>query len=173
MRLLLAALGALLALAGSRAIVHTQAPAPVLPDAPGVEVVRASCLGCHEADLIVSQRLSQTGWDREITKMERWGARLTADDRRRLLEYVAGQFGVLPAAPRDERAVRAGEAVYARACRVCHEDDLSAQQRLTAAGWERTVDKMVRWGAAVSADERAPLVAFLTSRWSRPSETPR
>jgi hypothetical protein len=51
---------------------------------------------------------------------------------------------------------------------VCHEDDLSAQQRLSAAAWGRTIDKMVRWGAKVSADERGALVAYLASRWGPP-----
>ena len=170
-RLAALCLGAVLAVADASVLAQT--PTPVLPDGPGAEVARAACLGCHEADLIVSQRLSQAGWDRELTKMQGWGARLTADERRRLLEYLASQFGVRPMASHDEQAVAAGATVYARACRVCHEDDLSAQQRLTADGWGRTVDKMVRWGARVSADERAPLVAYLTSRWGRPSDMPR
>jgi DMSO/TMAO reductase YedYZ molybdopterin-dependent catalytic subunit len=54
---------------------------------------------------------------------------------------------------------------YESACRVCHDDDLAAQQRLTAEGWGRTVDKMVRWGARVSPEQRQPLVEFLASRW--------
>jgi hypothetical protein len=55
--------------------------------------------------------------------------------------------------------------VYETACRACHDDALSAQQRLTAEGWGRTVDKMVRWGARVSPEERGPLVEFLARRW--------
>jgi cytochrome c5 len=136
-----------------------------LPDSPGVEVARAKCLGCHEADLIVSQRLSPTGWDREVAKMERWGARLSAEERPVLVGYLTRQFGLRPLASHDAAAVAAGEAVYTRACRACHDDDLSEQQRLSAAAWGRTVDKMVRWGAKVSADDKPALVAYLTSRW--------
>jgi cytochrome c5 len=54
---------------------------------------------------------------------------------------------------------------FERACRVCHDDDLSAQQRLTREGWAREVDKMIRWGARVTPEERGPLVEFLASRW--------
>jgi cytochrome c553 len=136
-----------------------------LPDGAGVEVARAKCIGCHEADLIVSQRLSPTGWDREVAKMERWGAKLSAEERPVLVGYLARQFGVRPLASHDATAVAAGEAVYKQACRTCHEDDLSEQQRLSAAAWGRTVDKMVRWGAKVSADEKPALVAYLSSRW--------
>ncbi|MGD9906127.1 MAG: c-type cytochrome [Vicinamibacterales bacterium] len=128
-------------------------------------MARARCLGCHEADIIVSQRLSPTGWDREVAKMERWGAALSAAERPALVGYLARHFGVRPLASHDAAAVKAGEAVFTAACRTCHADDLSAQQRLTAAGWGRTVDKMVRWGATVSAEDKPALVAYLTSRW--------
>lgn len=136
-----------------------------LPDGSGAEVARAHCLGCHETDIIVSQRLSPTGWDREVAKMERWGARVGADERPVLVGYLTREFGVRPTASHDVGAVAAGEAVFKEACRVCHDDDLSEQQRLSAAAWGREVDKMVRWGAKVTADEKPALVAYLTSRW--------
>lgn len=147
---------------------QAQTPASALPDGPGASVAKAACIGCHEADLIVSQRLGQAGWDREITKMERWGAKVPAEDRPALLAYLASQFGPRPAASHDATAVARGEATFAATCRTCHEDDLSSQQRLSAAAWGRTVDKMVRWGAKVSADEKPALVAYLTSRWGPP-----
>jgi cytochrome c2 len=145
-----------------------QTPAAALPDRPGVEIAKAKCIGCHEADLIVSQRLSPTGWDREVAKMERWGATVAPEERPALVGYLAREFGVRPAASHDGQAVAAGEAVFKQACRMCHDDDLSEQQRLSAVAWGREVDKMVRWGAKVSADEKGPLVAYLTSRWGRP-----
>ena len=150
----------------------TTATAPATPaswpDSPGVEVAKRKCIGCHEADLIVSQRLSPVGWDREVTKMERWGATLATEERTALVGYLTRQFGVRPTPSHDAQAVAAGEVVYQAACRVCHEDDLAEQQRLTIAAWGREVDKMVRWGARVTADEKGPLVAYLTSRWGHP-----
>jgi cytochrome c5 len=143
-------------------------PAPALPPGTGVDVAKAKCIGCHEADLIVSQRLSQTGWDREIAKMERWGAKLGADERPVLLAYLTREFGVRPAVAHDAAAAASGETVFKNACLSCHGDDLSKQQRLTAAGWGREVDKMVRWGAKVSADEKPALVAYLTRTWGMP-----
>ena len=65
-----------------------------LPDAPGVEVARANCASCHGAALIVGQRLTRVGWDREVAKMERWSRPVPAQDRDRLLEYLARHFGV-------------------------------------------------------------------------------
>lgn len=150
--------------------VRAQATPPTrgLPATAGVEVAQAKCIGCHDADLIVSQRLAQGGWDREIAKMERWGAKVSAEERPVLLAYLTREFGVRPVAAHDAAAAAAGAATFKTACLGCHGEDLSAQQRLTAAGWGREIDKMVRWGAKVSADEKPALVAYLSSRWGHP-----
>ena len=78
---------------------------------------------------------------------------------------VGGAAQTATAAPVASPEPAASNAVFDRACRVCHDDDLSAQQRLTRDGWGREVDKMIRWGARVSPEERGPLVEFLASRW--------
>ena len=137
---------------------------PQLVDGPGVDIARTKCLGCHGADLIAEQRLTRPAWDREIAKMERWGAPLTAADREQLLTYLGSRFGAT-SAPSHEAPASQGEAIYQAACRACHEDDLTAQQRLSAAAWGRTVDKMVRWGAKVTVEQRDPLVAYLSARY--------
>jgi hypothetical protein len=77
---------------------------------------------------------------------------------------------VRPRRPRPQRRLRpptsvAANPTFERACRACHADDLVAQQRLTREGWGREVDKMIRWGARVTPEERGPLVEFLASRW--------
>jgi len=76
-----------------------------------------------------------------------------------------------PAAPSSPAPVAshepaAADATFDRACRACHDEDLVVQQRLTRDGWVREVDKMIRWGARVMPEERAPLVDFLASRWN-------
>jgi DMSO/TMAO reductase YedYZ molybdopterin-dependent catalytic subunit len=70
-----------------------------------------------------------------------------------------------PSSAAAAEPARPGAATYETACRACHDEDLSAQQRLTREGWGREVDKMIRWGARVTPDERGPLVDFLASRW--------
>ena len=37
-----------------------------LPAGKGVEIARNRCLNCHEADLIVAQKLSRAGWVRSF-----------------------------------------------------------------------------------------------------------
>ena len=61
----------------------------------------------------------------------------------------------LPASP--------GKDVLLRACTQCHAASLITQQRKTPAEWAKTVDKMVGWGAPLRAEERAGLLAYLSS----------
>ncbi len=131
-----------------------------LPEGPGADVTRARCVSCHEADLIVQQRLSRAGWEREVDKMVRWGAVVEPSERTPLVEYLARHF-----APKPEVShASAGEGTYKRACLTCHEGDLVDQQRLTRTGWTREVDKMIRWGAVVPDADKEALIDFLTSR---------
>jgi DMSO/TMAO reductase YedYZ molybdopterin-dependent catalytic subunit len=56
-------------------------------------------------------------------------------------------------------------AAYTNACTVCHDEDIVRQQRLTRAQWDAEVNKMIGWGARVSADDRAALLDYLSSNY--------
>lgn len=152
------------------AAVRLAAQSPgALPADGGSEIVRAKCLGCHEADLIVQQRLARPGWVRELDKMERWGAVLTAAEKNTAADYLAKHFAPV----RNSDAVGtaavldAGKASIDQRCLGCHQADLIEQQRLDRAGWGRELDKMVRWGATVPAGERDAMVSYLSTRFGR------
>jgi cytochrome c5 len=132
-----------------------------LPEGKGVEIARDRCLNCHEADLIVAQKLTRAGWVREVDKMIRWGAIVKDNEKDVLVEYFTAHFAPhKPAATNVANEAR-GKEIYEAKCLLCHEDDIVRQQRLTRAGWVREVDKMIRWGAVVKDDEKEPLVAYL------------
>jgi cytochrome c5 len=135
-----------------------------LPAGAGRDVVTKRCLSCHEADLIVQQRLSRAGWSRSIDKMVRWGAVVEADERERMLDYLSSRFAPKPAAAHLV-ATAGSEALYKRACLTCHDADLIEAQRLSRAGWVRSVDKMIRWGASVAAADKDSLVDYLAARY--------
>jgi cytochrome c5 len=135
-----------------------------LPAGSGHDVVTARCLSCHEADLIVQQRLSRSGWMRSVDKMIRWGAVVEPAEREPMLDYLAAHFAPRPAASHIV-ATAASEPIYKRACLTCHEDDLIESQRLSRAGWVRSVDKMIRWGAVVSATEKDALIDYIAARY--------
>jgi cytochrome c5 len=135
-----------------------------LPAGPGREVVAKRCLTCHESDLIAQQRLSRTAWGRSVDKMVRWGAVVETEERDPMLDYLAAHFAAKPVSAHIV-ATAGSEAVYKRACLTCHEDDLIESQRLSRAGWVREVDKMIRWGAAVPAEDKDGLIDYLAARY--------
>jgi mono/diheme cytochrome c family protein len=135
-----------------------------LPPGSGLEVVTSRCLICHDSDLITQQRLSRAGWSRSVDKMVRWGAIVDAAERDALLDYLAAHFAPKPAASHIDTTA-GGEAIYKRACLTCHEDDIIESQRLSRAGWMRSVEKMMRWGAGVAANEKDALVEYLAARY--------
>jgi cytochrome c5 len=139
---------------------NTRAARQDLPEGKGAELARERCVSCHEADLIVSQRLSRQGWTREVEKMIRWGAVATEAEKEILIDYFAANFK-----PRSVASAQAGDGrgkqIFEEKCLLCHEADLTEQQRLSRQGWTREVEKMIRWGAAVSDVEKEPLVDYL------------
>jgi mono/diheme cytochrome c family protein len=136
-----------------------------LPAGAGADVIKARCVSCHDTDLITSQRLAPAGWTRELDKMARWGATLSPEQRDVLQAYLAAHFGPRAPASHAAQAAAAGEATFKRACLGCHGTDLVEQQRLSRTGWVREVEKMMRWGATVPADEKDPLVDHLAARF--------
>jgi len=142
-----------------------------IAQSPGADVLKQRCVSCHESDIITSQKLSLTGWTRSVDKMVRWGAVITPAERDVLQPYLAANFGPKPAASHATSeagaalALSAVEGSYQRACLTCHDADIIEQQKLSSIGWTRSVEKMMRWGATVSADEKEPLVNYLASRY--------
>jgi len=56
------------------------------------EIYKRACFLCHEDDLIEAQRLTRTGWTREVEKMIRWGAVVPEADKEALIEYLAARY---------------------------------------------------------------------------------
>src|SRR5215469_9373191 len=63
-----------------------------LPVGPGKAKAAAACLTCHDARIIVQQRLSKAAWVKEVDKMTKWGAAVDAKDREALIEYLSVNF---------------------------------------------------------------------------------
>ena len=64
----------------------------------------------------------------------------------------------LPAGP--------GADVLKARCVSCHETDIITSQRLSLTGWTNSVNKMVRWGASITPDERAVLQPYLAQHFA-------
>jgi hypothetical protein len=72
------------------------APAKVSADLPpGAMQAKATtaCTECHDARIILQQRLGKLAWTKEVDKMMRWGALVDPSDRDALIEYLSTNFG--------------------------------------------------------------------------------
>jgi mono/diheme cytochrome c family protein len=151
---------------------NTRAARQDLPEGKGAELARDRCVNCHEVDLIVSQRLSRQGWTREVEKMIRWGAVASDAEKEILIEYFAAHFKPRAAASPAAEGADRGKQIFEEKCLLCHEADLTEQQRLSRQGWTREVEKMIRWGAVVNDAEKAPLVDYLFEKFGPRPVTP-
>jgi len=112
-------------------------PSRQLPEGKGVEIVRAKCLGCHQSD--------------------------NENDRENLIAYLTTNFAGAVDATSSPSA--SGSDVFQRRCVGCHGVDIVAQQRLASAAWDREIDKMTRWGANVTSDEKKALLEYLSTQF--------
>ena len=63
-----------------------------LPAGPMQAKATTACLECHEARIILQQRLSKAAWTKEVDKMVKWGAVVDAADRDALIDYLSTNF---------------------------------------------------------------------------------
>lgn len=59
-------------------------------------VVKQTCFGCHGVEAIEQQRMNRTQWEREVEKMQRWGARVTPENKDALVDYLANRYPYRP-----------------------------------------------------------------------------
>ena len=74
-------------------LVGENPPVVLLPAGPIQEKAAAACTSCHEARIMVQQRLSKAAWTREVDKMIKWGAEVDPKDRDALIDYFSASFG--------------------------------------------------------------------------------
>lgn len=67
-------------------------PAPSASSATPPTGFRQSCGVCHDDDMLRQQRLTRAQWDREITKMTGWGAKVADENRSAFLDYLFANF---------------------------------------------------------------------------------
>ena len=63
-----------------------------LPAGPLQAKATTACTECHEARIILQQRLRKAAWTKEVDKMTKWGAVVDAADRDALIDYLSANF---------------------------------------------------------------------------------
>jgi hypothetical protein len=67
-------------------------PVAELPAGPMQAKATTACTECHEARIILQQRLSKAAWGKEVDKMAKWGAVVDPADRDALIDYLSSNF---------------------------------------------------------------------------------
>ena len=70
----------------------TANPTADLPPGPMQAKATTACLECHEARIILQQRLTKPAWTKEVDKMTKWGAVVDPADRETLIDYLSANF---------------------------------------------------------------------------------
>jgi len=63
-----------------------------LPPGPIQSKVQTACAECHDAGIILQQRLSKKAWTKEVDKMIKWGAVVDPKDRDAFIDYLSLNF---------------------------------------------------------------------------------
>ena len=91
---------AVLALAGAAVFApwtssQTASSKPTVDLPAGAMQAKATtaCTECHEARIVLQQRLSKAAWTKEVDKMTKWGALVDANDQDALIDYLSANFG--------------------------------------------------------------------------------
>ena len=104
---------------------------------------------------------------REVDKMIGWGASLTATEKDEVVSYLSARFGVSDSSSVTATGASDPAATLLPRCLTCHDVRLIEQQRLSAAGWKREIDKMVGWGASLAEGEVEQLNEYLARRFGQ------
>lgn len=65
-----------------------------LPAGAMQQKATTACLECHEARIILQQRLSKATWTKEVDKMIKWGAVVETADHDALVDYLSTNFSI-------------------------------------------------------------------------------
>jgi mono/diheme cytochrome c family protein len=63
-----------------------------LPVGPMQAKATTACTECHDARIILQQRISKAAWTKEVDKMTNWGALVSPADRDALIDYLSTNF---------------------------------------------------------------------------------
>lgn len=74
------------------AVGNLQAASP-LPPGKDVDLVIGRCIICHDLALVSQQRQDRQGWTEIVDRMITWGAPITPDERRVIIEYLLRHLG--------------------------------------------------------------------------------
>lgn len=169
-RTFLLAVVALLLVAALPAFAQQQSGDPFLPAGDGHDLVAAVCTSCHPARTFAQIRQNDQAWRRQVLKMMMAGAQVGPDDVGPIVKYLSTAFGPGvplpgPQPPQVTLADGQGKELVQGACALCHGLDRVTGAKRTNHQWDEIVDRMVFFGAPLSADQAKTVHAYLASSY--------
>lgn len=86
-------LAAFASVSGDAPPVRRAAFSKQLPPGEALTLIEAKCLLCHSTMLVAQQQKDSLGWEKTVTLMEKWGARLVPADHQVVIGYLLTNFG--------------------------------------------------------------------------------
>lgn len=116
-----------------------------------------------------TQKIGMTG---RSGSLSRWLGLVVGFSLVALLSLWSSRLSIARDDQDDEREFRRVEArrSFVENCLMCHGEDMTSRQRLTAKQWTAEVEKMVNWGAPLPPDRKQPLIEHLAETY--PSTQP-
>lgn len=156
-----------------------RAQAQDLPDGDGKDVVVKACTSCHDADNFTSKKHTKAEWKEVVDTMIAYGAEISDANVEVITTYLAKNYGKgeAPAAsagangggaaPSGGLADGPGKDVVMKVCTTCHDTDNITMEKHNKAEWKDVVDKMVTYGAEVSADQMETITTYLAKYYGK------
>jgi mono/diheme cytochrome c family protein len=101
---------------------------PELPPGPNRALVYGQCRTCHDLQYLVeSAGVPRDTWSDLLDSMKQYGLRISADQRAKILDYLATYLGPNPPKPAAAGGAPAqaakvdGAAIFADQCAACHQ----------------------------------------------------
>lgn len=103
------------------------------------------CGRCHGIDKPEKKDMERPAWDALITSMEAKGAKMAAEERELILDYLGIRN------------------VFLSKCTVCHTTERILDRNQAFRGWEKTVEGMIAKGPGLMTEgEARSIMAYLT-----------
>ena len=148
-----------IAFAGAAASLAAFPQEPAKPE-PGEQILSAACLTCHDNRHVDTQARDEAAWTTLVNAEIQRGAKVSADDRPVLIDYLVRLHGPLPDGD--------GRDILLNVCTQCHDLTRIRRQGRTPEAWLEILDAMLNEGAPLSDQELPVVLRYLARNFRSP-----
>ena len=75
----------------------SQTPLSRMPDSPAKQLISNKCGACHDSGHVLDQTRTRSDWTDVVVLMRDYGAKVSPDEQKNIVDYLAKNFGRAPA----------------------------------------------------------------------------